>query len=130
MQYVQRLENRRHHERARRVARARLVADDVPRRRLPERGRQRRSRILVAGAELVLPAVAALEAERPGLLAAALSGDGETVGEPVQVDRLRGHWPGPELSVVLAEEDPVQPTGTVLGTGHHAHDRVLSRQRA
>jgi hypothetical protein len=113
------------------MARAGLVAHDGRRRGGLQRRRQRLHRVLVDRAELVFLAVGALQAERLGLLSSTSLGDLEASGELVEVEHGRLDRRAPEIPIMVAEEQPVQPAGVVLRSGGHPHGvRVNGRLSA
>ena len=117
------VEERAHHQRRGGVAGADLILHDLVRDRPAELRRHHQGRILVGRAELVRAPVGALEAQRPGLLAAAAPGRPEPAGEPAEIEHLHANRRRPEIAVVLAEQQDMKPSRAVAGA-RRDDDRV------
>src|SRR5438445_562298 len=102
-----------------------LVLNDLADEGGAQLGRERKCRVLVDRPECVAAAVSAREPEHPRLAPAAAAARREPAGEARQVEYFDLHGRGPEVSVVGAQQQPVEPARAVL----RARDDRLSACR-
>ena len=121
VEHARRREQGRDYQRAGGMAGADLILHDVLHERPAQLGRHRARRVLVHGTEHVRPAVRALEAERLRLAPTAALGGCEPSPDTRQIEHLDPHRRRPQIAVVPAEHDAVQPAGPVLRAGGHSH---------
>ena len=117
VQHARRVEQRRHDERRRGMAGTGLVLHHPPHHCSPQLGGKEGRRVLVHRAERELPPVRGLEAQRPSLLSTAALGGTEASRHRVEVEHLDVYRRRPEIAVVVAKEEAVQPPASYPGPG-------------
>src|SRR5256714_12021899 len=113
-----RVEDRRDDKRPARMRRTDLIPYQLPGERSAEIGGKRQRGVLINRAKHILAPVRAQKAHGLGLAPAAATGRREAAGKTRQIEHLHLHRRRPEVAVMAAEEQTMEPSRVVAGARH------------